>query len=776
MRKFTLPAGTTNRHKWHKKAADAVAKVARTFDMQRELYGTLGGEERESLVTIFSFGVDEPRNPEAVAIYDALGERHGWQITRENADAVARDFQLALSDCMETVPIDDQRTTPEQDAERDEKRREQQAGQQVIADAKADTVEQLAEALRKQYPDAIGPDSGKSSHARAAANLKRILQAQGLRVSVKSDSFSMGNSVRCKVLTPDLTPERRKEIAALCDLFTYGTFDAMTDSSGYDRSDEGEAWELVHGRAKYCHADCERSEENRAAGAAFLGEAAGSSDNYQLWTGAHDWAAEFWAKWAEDHKQPEPEAVAQGGNFYSIEKHHHSKRGFDFWLVVMGVRLEREQFNILRNSCKAAGGWYSRKWASTPGGFAFKEQEQAGAWAAQEFSGPDGPPDDKRRIHDAGSAHTYRGAQLIPLPEKAEKFRAMADKLADEVTAKRGDHQENTPKRQREGMSRRIDADRLERTAQALRALADLYEAGAVPELLRKFSSKKAIFAALGVRTESSGYYNVTATDERTDTGPEAVALWGLLSGKDARQERAEKLHNMEQAVAGSQIPGYFATPPDIVALMLDHAKVEPTHSVLEPSAGSGAILDALPAECLTVVNEINPALCEILQAKGFDARPVDFLETNGAFRFDRVLMNPPFENLQDIDHVLHAFGKLKNGGRLVSIMSPGPFFRDTLKCQTFRDWFGKNGGEVHDIEAGAFKASGTGVAAKLVIIDRNEAEPAHEAVHVREVSDHLAIVHITAADSWPDQTDPSQPAEGLSVAASDLTEQQDMF
>ena len=97
-----------------------------------------------------------------------------------------------------------------------------------------------------------------------------------------------------------------------------------------------------------------------------------------------------------------------------------------------------------------------------------------------------------------------------------------------------------------------------------------------------------------------------------------------------------------------------------------------------------------------------------------------DFLEITTQ-PFDRIVMNPPFEKLADIDHVLKAYDCLKNGGRLVSIMSPGPFFRSDRKCQAFQAWINDVGAEVTDLEPGTFKASGTGVNAKLVVIDKEE-------------------------------------------------------
>ncbi len=709
-RKFTLPAGTTNRHRWHKEAAAALSSVTRTFNMLRQIYGTHGGEERESLVSVY--GAGGHTNPKAVKVYEDIGEAYGWQITRENADALAAEFRDALPRCMETVPVEDNRKTPEQEAEQAERNRQAEADRQAKAAELAETVDELAAEIRKQYPDAE-PKGKKSEQARAAANLKRILTARGLRASVKSDSFSMGDSVTADVLTPDVPPDMRKELDEIAERFSYSTFDPMTDYSGYKTDPAGKAWRQVHGSTKYCRIEWTRSDENRAAAVEFLGGADPEHESHQLWSGAHCRAAEFWAKWAEDHKAPEPAEPVQGGGF-SIEKHHHTKRGFDFWLVVLADRVERDEFTRLRSSCKAAGGWYSRKWGSTPGGFAFKEQEQAGAWAVQEFGG-DQPPPDPRPSKPRGTSK--RG------PAIAEKFRTMADKIDEEVTAKRGDHLENTPKRQREGMSRRIEADRLERTAQGLRALADLHEAGEVPEELAKFTSKKAVYSALGVRTTSTGYYHIAPTDEPTDDSPEAAALWALLDGKDPEQEKADRLAELMAGLP--KIAGYFPTPADIVDEMLDRAKIEAAHSVLEPSAGSGAILDGiaeLAADPLAVHYEVNPTLCEILRAKGYDSRPIDFMQREpGQFLYDRVVMNPPFENLQDVDHVRHAYDFLKAGGRLVAIMSPGPFFRDTKKAREFREWFEDLGGEVEEIEAGAFKESGTGVASRLVVIDKPE-------------------------------------------------------
>ena len=86
-----------------------------------------------------------------------------------------------------------------------------------------------------------------------------------------------------------------------------------------------------------------------------------------------------------DSKAPRKPSKAPAGGTPStctIEKHQHTKKGFDMWLVILADRVDRDQFADLRASAQEAGGWYSRKWGRTPGGFAFRSEEAAAAFAA----------------------------------------------------------------------------------------------------------------------------------------------------------------------------------------------------------------------------------------------------------------------------------------------------------------------------------------------------------------------------------------------------------
>ena len=170
---------------------------------------------------------------------------------------------------------------------------------------------------------------------------------------------------------------------------------------------------------------------------------------------------------------------------------------------------------------------------------------------------------------------------------------------------------------------------------------------------------------------------------------------------------------------------GFFETPRAVVERMLELVPPESMALTLEPSAGLGAIVRVLDERGVDwiVMVEKNEQRCAALE-KEFKRQDrwviqgdfMNFQEHPG-YRFDRVYMNPPFEELQDIDHVRHAYDLLTNGGALVAVMSEGPFFRSDRKAEEFRAWFDMVGGHSEKLPEGSFKESGTGVNARLVVI-----------------------------------------------------------
>jgi protein-L-isoaspartate O-methyltransferase len=218
------------------------------------------------------------------------------------------------------------------------------------------------------------------------------------------------------------------------------------------------------------------------------------------------------------------------------------------------------------------------------------------------------------------------------------------------------------------------------------------------------------------IESESKqGFYLTDPTPTRT---PEAEAAPEPIR---ATTDTRAKIEEMESALkAGVQViaaPQLFPTPPALAERMVEEADIRPGHSVLEPSAGTGAILAALPNVrpfgSVTAV-EINATLAASLEQVADETICGDFLEQNGNLgTFDRIVMNPPFQNGADIKHIQHAMKMLKPGGRLVAICANGPRQQSTLKplAENSRGWY-------EELPAGTFASQGTNVNTALLLIE----------------------------------------------------------
>ena len=173
---------------------------------------------------------------------------------------------------------------------------------------------------------------------------------------------------------------------------------------------------------------------------------------------------------------------------------------------------------------------------------------------------------------------------------------------------------------------------------------------------------------------------------------------------------------------AGVQVavaPQLFPTPPALAARMVEMAGIEAGDRVLEPSAGTGnlakAIRSAVPGAHLDLI-EIDPRLCSILQASGFEVSCCDFLAASmpvcpdSEAGHDCVLMNPPFSKGQDVAHILHALKFLKPGGRLVALCAAGPRQQAELRPLA-TTW--------EELPGDTFAGQGTGVRAILLTVQR---------------------------------------------------------
>jgi predicted RNA methylase len=171
--------------------------------------------------------------------------------------------------------------------------------------------------------------------------------------------------------------------------------------------------------------------------------------------------------------------------------------------------------------------------------------------------------------------------------------------------------------------------------------------------------------------------------------------------------------------VRTAQEDGWFPTPASVVTHLVDLAGVRAAMTVLEPSAGEGAIAGAC-ADLGAVVHcvELDPDRAAALRRLGFHhVHEGDFLELPPHPQFDRVVMNPPFAHGADVAHVTHALAYLKPGGRLVSVMAKGVTSRGDRRAVTFRRTITDAGGWFADLPEGAFKVSGTTVRTVVAVV-----------------------------------------------------------
>lgn len=176
---------------------------------------------------------------------------------------------------------------------------------------------------------------------------------------------------------------------------------------------------------------------------------------------------------------------------------------------------------------------------------------------------------------------------------------------------------------------------------------------------------------------------------------------------------------------------GFFPTPVALATRLVKVAEIEDGDVVLEPSAGTGRLIDAALAVGPKVDvhfverdRDMREGLrCRLKRATCIEA--ADFMDLNAsAFRdgFDRVVMNPPFvkgPKGDHLDHVRHAFAMLRAGGILAAILPSGIRFREDKRHREFRGWISDKGGDTADLPADSFKESGTSVNTCIVKVGR---------------------------------------------------------
>lgn len=363
-------------------------------------------------------------------------------------------------------------------------------------------------------------------------------------------------------------------------------------------------------------------------------------------------------------------------------------------------------------------------------------------------SGPPCPdcetPMDERPTSALLCSNCNRIVDTVPAdPKQATKLRALADNMQKTIDGKFADRVTNTARRQNMDESQRADSRRLQKIQAALRALADAWESGDIPNAVSKVTSKVLVEFILIRETFPTYADDVKRLDRAGITHAQKyqyVREW-LLKAVEGFGEKteADRIRKMEADICnGGKIPGFFPTPAPIVQMLIEWADIQPHQYVLEPSAGKGDIADALlelhldgDGDSLVHVDcvEINHSLYEILKFKNHEIAGRNIFDLAPDQSYDRVVMNPPFENYRDVMHVMYVYEFLKPGGRLVSIVGANAQNSKAAKYEEFRAWLDEVGGYFEDLPEKAFAKGDvpTQVSTVAVVIDKAPVETAPE-------------------------------------------------
>lgn len=253
-------------------------------------------------------------------------------------------------------------------------------------------------------------------------------------------------------------------------------------------------------------------------------------------------------------------------------------------------------------------------------------------------------------------------------------------------------------------------------------------------------SLKQAYVEAFEESQEGDGWKKYLPGSKTEGTGGKA---------NDYRQEKATDFDRAKAVYFGKQKKNsrtksqeghdYFATPEPIGYKMVQWLQAKPGQSLLEPSAGDGAIARWMPDNTYNTVVEpsrdLTPKLMRTVARNRAKVVESTFENFDLHNKFDGIAMNPPFGKGKDrggklaMEHVAKAYKHLKDGGRLIAIIPDGPacqkrfdkWFYGTPEAKRKEDRGIADGVLMADIHLPSvtFEREGTNVNTRMVVIDK---------------------------------------------------------
>src|SRR5579884_300698 len=203
-----------------------------------------------------------------------------------------------------------------------------------------------------------------------------------------------------------------------------------------------------------------------------------------------------------------------------------------------------------------------------------------------------------------------------------------------------------------------------------------------------------------------------------------------------APEQKEFKVQAVQTVEVYNNATSLFPTPYQIGVQLASQIPTD-AHLILEPSAGNGALINAVHI----TLNERQQAhtlhCCEILPqlrdwlAARYTFVASDFLAYHPDFLYDAIVMNPPFKNTDWLDHIEHALTLLKPGGTLLAIVPQGFVFRQEKRIKAFRELVEEHG-SWEQLPEDTFVESGTAVrTVMLSLVKPLTQETSEDVAHV---------------------------------------------
>lgn len=174
-------------------------------------------------------------------------------------------------------------------------------------------------------------------------------------------------------------------------------------------------------------------------------------------------------------------------------------------------------------------------------------------------------------------------------------------------------------------------------------------------------------------------------------------------------------------SILAGQIPdrnphSLFPTPDPVIDELIAELKTylpDPENGqyrFLEPHGGTGAIARRLrqefPRSTVDVV-EIDPINIRVLKEQGFAPIHADFLALDLAGGYDSVVMNPPFNGTEYVDHIEKALTLVTANGCVVTVAPASLSFNSENKVLRLLDTIYHRCSSINELPAKSFKESG---------------------------------------------------------------------